>query len=352
MRGCVNSGFDASMLRLIEKRLLMLSRPLSMLEKYSLKADDAILAEEKHMTIYDELIEKYNASFQAGGAAQNSARGAQYFLPKGSVVYCGCVGEDKFADLLREANDREGVHSAYLVDPSVPTGRCGVVVTGHQRSMVTDLSAANNYKVSHLKRAEIWKMAEEAKYYYVGGYHLTVCVPAILALAEHAAATNKLFSMNLSAPFLCQFFKEAMDKTSPYWDFIMGNESEALAFAEAHDYGTTDISEIAKKMAVLPKVNTARPRYVVITQGTDPTVVVKADTTGVVSCDTYNIIPIASEKLADTSGAGDAFAGGLLAGLVSGKTILESVKMGHWLASWTIQLQGPAYPFPKKEYIA
>lgn len=48
-----------------------------LLDKYGLKADDAILAEEKHMGIYDELMNKYNAKFLAGGAAQNAARGAQ-----------------------------------------------------------------------------------------------------------------------------------------------------------------------------------------------------------------------------------------------------------------------------------
>ena len=53
-----------------------LSRDDALLEKYGLKANDAILAEEKHMTIYDELV-KRDAKLIAGGAAQNSARGAQ-----------------------------------------------------------------------------------------------------------------------------------------------------------------------------------------------------------------------------------------------------------------------------------
>lgn len=41
--------------------------------------------------------------------------------------------------------------------------------------------------------------------------------------------------MNLSAPFLCQFFKEQMDSVLPYTDYVIGNESEALAYAESHD---------------------------------------------------------------------------------------------------------------------
>jgi adenosine kinase len=51
-------------------------RDEALLQKYGLKANDAILAEEKHMGLYDELFAK-DAKLLAGGAAQNSARGAQ-----------------------------------------------------------------------------------------------------------------------------------------------------------------------------------------------------------------------------------------------------------------------------------
>ena len=48
-----------------------------MLEKYGLKPNDAILAEEKHMGIYEDLLSNRKAQLVAGGAAQNTARGAQ-----------------------------------------------------------------------------------------------------------------------------------------------------------------------------------------------------------------------------------------------------------------------------------
>lgn len=49
----------------------------ALLEKYGLKANDAILAEEKHASLYEELIQNRDAKLIAGGAAQNTARGAQ-----------------------------------------------------------------------------------------------------------------------------------------------------------------------------------------------------------------------------------------------------------------------------------
>lgn len=52
----------------------------ALLQQYGLKANDAILAEEKHMTLYEELIQNRSAKLLAGGAAQNTARGAQVCL--------------------------------------------------------------------------------------------------------------------------------------------------------------------------------------------------------------------------------------------------------------------------------
>ena len=116
-------------------------------------------------------------------------------------MYVGCVGKDDFAAQLRAATKKEGVRTEYMtVDTS--TGKCGVVVTGHDRSLVTDLGAANEYKLDHLKSPEIWALVENAKYFYVGGYHLTVCPPAIIELGKHAAQTNKVpLSLPLSRSF-------------------------------------------------------------------------------------------------------------------------------------------------------
>lgn len=39
----------------------------------------------------------------------------------------------------------------------------------------------------------------------------------------------------------------------------------------------------------------------------------------------------------------DAFAGGFIAGIVEGKSLDESIDMGHWLASLSIKELGPSY---------
>lgn len=43
--------------------------------------------------------------------------------------------------------------------------------------------------------------------------------------------------MNLSAPFIPQFFKAQVDELMPFVDILIGNESEAEAYADSHELG-------------------------------------------------------------------------------------------------------------------
>ena len=54
--------------------------------------------------------------------------------------------------------------------------------------------------------------------------------------------------MNLSAPFLVQFFGDQMASVLPYCDYVFGNESEAAAFGEKQGWGT-DVATVALKLA-------------------------------------------------------------------------------------------------------
>lgn len=298
--------------------LLVLGNPLldiqaevsqEYLKKYSLQTNDAILAEVKHKPIYEELMKLEEAHVLAGGAAQNSARGAQYMLPKGSVIYLGCVGEDQFADKLRVVNEEAGVESRYMVRPDVATGKCAALITGKNRSLVTDLGAASYYQAEHLKKPENWQYVENANVFYVEGFHLTVCPEAMQALGHYAADEDKIYCMNLSAPFLAEEYKESMDANSKYWDVLIGNETEALAYAKSHDLDTEDLEQIAKHIALLPKMNTSRQRTVVFTQETEATLVAVADIVKkTVDLKWYPIHKIPVDKVRDSNGAGDAFA--------------------------------------------
>ncbi|KAF8598714.1 adenosine kinase [Ceratobasidium sp. AG-I] len=322
----------------------------TLLEKYNLKANDAILAGPEHTPIYEDIYQNHKITYVAGGAAQNAARAAAYVLPPKSVVYAGCVGDDALADQLRAANEREGVASAYQVARGEETGACAVVITGHHRSLVTTLRAAEKFDKSHLTSDEVAPLVDGAKVIYVGGFFLTHGVESALEVAKKAAASQKIFALNLSAPFICQFFGVQLGQILPYVDLLFGNESEAAAWAGANGLPTdASLSTIAKTLANLPKQNPSRPRVVVITSGPDATIVAQSGET--VEPKVHGVSPLPASAIVDTNGAGDMFAGGYLGAVVLGKSTDEAVEIGHKLGAMCVGQIGPQLKFPKENIV-
>jgi adenosine kinase len=136
----------------------------------------------------------------------------------------------------------------------------------------------------------------------------------------------------------------------PYVDILIGNETEAAAFAESHNIESKDVKEIAKQIANMPKKNSKRARTVIFTQGTDPTIAVSAKDSGDVDVKEVSVHAVSEDKINDTNGAGDAFAGGFVAAIVQGKSLEKAIDMGQWLAKLSIQELGPSYPQPKQTY--
>ena len=211
--------------------------------------------------------------------------------------------------------------------------------------MCTHLAAANDYKLEHLQSPDIWSLVTStSSAYYIGGYHLTVCPPAAMAVAKEAASENKTFLLSLSAGFIPQFFQEPLREILPYCDYVFGNENEAATWAETQGHKGISMTECAKLMATSTKVNTKRPRVVIVTQGTDPTIVAIHDASknGDVEIKEYPVAAIEESKINDTNGAGDAFAGGFCAGVVEGDSLEECIRKGHWLARLSLQELGPS----------
>ncbi|XP_008366672.2 adenosine kinase 2 isoform X2 [Malus domestica] len=310
------------------------------LQKYDLKPNNAILAEDKHLPMYDEMSSKYNVEYIAGGATQNSIRVAQWMLQvPGATSYMGSIGKDKYGEEMKKNSKLAGVNVHYYVDETAPTGTCAVCVVGGERSLIANLSAANCYKFEHLKKPENWALVEKAKYIYIAGFFLTVSPDSIQLVAEHAAANNKVFSMNLSAPFICEFFKDAQDKALPYVDYVFGNETEARTFSKVHGWEIDDVEQIALKISQWPKASGTHKRITVITQGADPVVVAEDG-----KVKKFPVDKLPKEKLVDTNGAGDAFVGGFLSQLVQEKAIEDCVKAGNYAANVVIQRSGCTYP--------
>lgn len=282
-------------------------------------------------------MENYNAEFIAGGSVQNSLRVCQWFLQKPNVaVFFGSVGDDEYDKILETKARADGVNVRYQVNNSQPTGTCAALITGTKRSLCANLAAANLFTIDHIEHEENKKFLEEAEYYYISGFFMTVSPNTIMHVAQYALERDRYFFMNLSAPFICEFYAEKLKDVLPYVDFLFGNESEAVTFAK-HSLGleTQDLIEIAHAIANEPKKNSNKSRIVVITQGSLPTLLVYEG-----KLTQFEVKKLEAHQITDTNGAGDAFVGGFLAQFIQKKPIEICIKCGMWAAREIIQRSG------------
>ncbi|CAF0728169.1 unnamed protein product [Didymodactylos carnosus] len=241
---------------------------------YGLKPNDAILAGDEHKDLVERLLHDHTYDLVAGGSTQNTMRAAVWLLQQPNVAtYMGCVGRDKYGQLMQEEGSKAGLIVSYEVNPDHSTGTCAVLITENNRSLVANLAAANHFTMSHLDKVENWAYVEKAKIIYTA---------------------VRLF--------------------------------EARSFAKAQlKLDTEDIPTIAKALSELSKKNSTRPRVVVITQGSDPTIMA-------IKSEVRSFEVKTAPKIVDTNGAGDSFVGGFLAYLALNKNHDECVQAGTYVA--------------------
>mmetsp|Transcript_9218 Transcript_9218/g.13655 ORF Transcript_9218/g.13655 Transcript_9218/m.13655 type:complete len:351 (+) Transcript_9218:53-1105(+) len=317
---------------------------LEMVEKYGGKFGEATLANEENMGVFDEIKGQKDVSYTAGGATLNVFRVFAWMRQEEgeNCVFTGCVGDDEDAKVLETNASKDGLDVHFQQsEKKSPTGNCAVLVVGKERTLIANIAAANDFNYESMKKDESFmKKMRSVDFYYISGFFLTVSVPSMLELAVHAAENNKTFCMNISAPFLCQFFTEQMNQVLPYCDYVFGNEDEAAAIAKMLDIKSDNNEEIAKAIVKLDKKNTKRSRVVVITQGSKPTIVAKFNDKGEVFTTSYDVKLIDKEKIVDTNGAGDSFCGGFMSQLVDGASEEQCVRAGQYAASYMIQKSG------------
>eukprot|EP00295_Goniomonas_pacifica_P032806 CAMPEP_0175963136 /NCGR_PEP_ID=MMETSP0108-20121206/36858_1 /TAXON_ID=195067 ORGANISM="Goniomonas pacifica, Strain CCMP1869" /NCGR_SAMPLE_ID=MMETSP0108 /ASSEMBLY_ACC=CAM_ASM_000204 /LENGTH=344 /DNA_ID=CAMNT_0017291013 /DNA_START=22 /DNA_END=1056 /DNA_ORIENTATION=+ len=326
--------------------LLDISAPVppETLTKYGVEAGNAILAEEKHLPVFEELAALPEVEYIAGGATQNSARVCQWALQRpGAVTYVGCIGRDNFGEKLETAAKKDGINVLYQHDETTPTGTCAVLVVGKERSLIANLGASEKATQAHAESPAVTAALDAAKVIYISSFFLTHSADTITAVCKKAAEANKIMTMNLSAPFLLQVppFAAKVKEFMPYLDFVFGNESEAAALAEMYGWDAkASLGDIAKQCAALPKINGKRPRHVVITNGDKPTVI--ASSTGEVF--QVDVPPVPSAEVVDTNGAGDAMVGGFLSQLLQDRELKKCAEIGHWAAGLIIRRSGCCFP--------
>ncbi|XP_075677203.1 uncharacterized protein LOC113793733 [Dermatophagoides pteronyssinus] len=322
------------------------------LEKYGLPKNSAILAEAKHEPMYEEVINKYEIEYSAGGATQNTMRYCQWVVGKNLqlTTFIGAVGNDYFGKIMEQKAKDDGVNVHYQKVDDALTGTCAVLLNnnGKYRSLCAYLGACKKFDKHFLLSNSVF--IEKAKLYYISGHMLPVSHESVLHIAQHSMDWGKDFFFNLAAPYVTQKCQKELEKLMPYVDFFFANLDEARAFATMKGYKTKDSKEIAKLIAKEPKQKYNNPRIpsqykagrvVVITQSENPVILFKSDWS---DCKEFPVPQLSEKELKDTNGAGDAFTGGFLAMYIWGKPLEQCIDCAIYCATECVKQQGCTLP--------
>ncbi|KAF8822089.1 kinase, pfkB family protein [Cardiosporidium cionae] len=322
---------------------ILASVPNSFIAKYKLELNNMYLAEKHHMPLYREMQNEYDVLYVPGGATQNSIRICNALFNKRDAPICfsGCIGNDSSGEKMKALLKEEGVEGFFVVDGSAPTGECAVLINADDRALCTNLGAANCYPLNFLKE-QLWPTIEKSDIVYSAGYFITVCFEGMMECGKLCSETGRLYCTNLSAIFILEFFYDKISQVLPYVDVLFGNAAEYRAFAKSAKFGTDDLEEIGKRICSSPKESTKNPRLVVITQSANPVIVLENKNNNIVVTK-FPVKQLAYTDIVDCNGAGDAFVGGFMYGLMNKLDIDHCVAYGNHAASHILRHSGCAF---------
>lgn len=247
-----------------------------------------------------------NIDITPGGLATTAVWASRLNTMTGFV---GKIGKDAFGQMYREDLIKENV-LPFLYYSDKPTGKCiSLIHEDKDRTMIIDRGANDE-----LKKEDIpLDVVKNAKYIYFSGYSFgsQKLQKEIVYIMKQIKDMNRKLVFNAGAYNLiegnCHLFKDIIKR---FVDILILNEKEGDALTG--EKNVVEIHESLKSMVT---------RFIV-TMGAE----------GSVAFDGYKTIKTEIDPVSniiDTTGAGDAFAGGFLAGLINQKTFEDSLSLGH-----------------------
>jgi sugar/nucleoside kinase (ribokinase family) len=294
-------------------------------------ADDAFLSREGMHKGAMRLIDEAEAHrlYQAmrparelsGGSAANTVAGIASLGLKGGFI--GQLADDQLGEIFAHDIRSLGVEFETPLRSDVgATARCLILVTPDaQRTMNTFLGAAQMLGPDAVDEAHV----ASAKILYLEGYLWDPAEPraAMYKAMDAARVAGTQVAFTLSDSFVVDRHRGDLLKLidERRIDILFANEAEILQLASTGEFGSA-------VDALAPLVKT-----LVVTRSEKGAVARSGDRLASVSAE-----PI--RELVDTTGAGDLFAAGFLAGEARGLSLEQSLKLGAICAAEVIQHYG------------
>ena len=256
----------------------------------------------------------------AGGSAANTMVGIAGLGVRAG--YVGKIGKDGVGERLAQGYRDAGVEFETTPTKSgTASARCMIAVTPDgQRSMSTFLGANADFSVADISKAQIAR----AKTIYLEGYLFDSDdqKAAYVRAAEIAQATGGQVALTLSDSFCVGRHRAGFRQLAEHQtDILFANEDELLALFD------TDRLDTA-----LDALSGMRP-VVCVTRGDKGSVIQTNER--------RYLVPAAPiSKIVDTTGAGDQYAAGVLAGRAMGMDWADAGYLGSVAAAEVIQHYG------------
>jgi sugar/nucleoside kinase (ribokinase family) len=260
-----------------------------------------------------------------GGSVSNTLASSAYLGV--NTAFIGCVGEDELGTYFINNLTARGIDSFVMVDPSkTGTGISYVLVdsTG-KRGMLTYHGAANNLEL----RQEYKEAALSSKILILEGYLwlFSKSRHVVLELARISKNSAAVIAFSLSDKVCVENHRdEFLSFIENYVDILFCNQDEITALLGRKSQ-KMKLDEILKSTKII-----------VITCGTKGSKIITPNEEIIIEPLECNVF--------DTTGAGDAYMGGFLYGLLKEYPLDKCGKLGNHLASKVITGLGGS-PFYK-----
>ena len=256
-----------------------------------------------------------------GGSAGNTIFAAARLGTK--TTFIGKTGNDAGGTFYRQRLKALGGDDSRFKTGNIPNGRCLSLITpDSERTMRTDLGAAATLDPAEITPADFVGCSHA----HVEGY-LLFNPDLMIAVLRAAKEANCTVSVDLASFEVVNAAGDALpDLLRQYVDMVFANEDEARAFHGA----SAQPEQLALGLA----------RHC-------PVGVVKAGAEGAWLArgqEVYHAPALAGIVPVDTTGAGDFWAAGFLAGWLKGKPLPVCAKWGARLGAEVVQVVGAELP--------